>query len=692
VTRAVTGAVTAVGTARRWRGRRVWRTLLAACALGAIALAIAVLRPYDRRRLERGAGVTVVDRDGQVLRRSGEAAQWTPLERISPALVAATLASEDHRFWNHHGVDPVGLARALWLDLGRHRAAFGASTVSMQLVRLVDPAPHTLWHKLGQAIDALRIERALSKREILEQYLNRAYYGHRAVGAEAAAQLYFGKAASMLSLGEAALLAAIPRAPGIYDPIGHLDATLARRAHILALVEKRGLYPPAAIRMAAAEPIAPGLRRQPFLAPHFCDHVLAEAGPAARGVLRTTLDASLQARLEDAVRQHLATLEAQHVSNAGLVVLENATGAVRALVGSADWFDAEHNGAVDIALAQRSPGSTLKPILYALAIERGDAPSSIAFDVARDEPGLRHAHDADFRERGPVRYRDALGSSLNLAALDVLSRHVHLPALVDRLAAAGILPDGRDLGEACGRVTALTSFACRSAGRDLAGGDASAYHPGLVLGAVRVRPLDLAAAFAAFAQDGSFRPWHDREGEVRPTRRLFSPEVAWLVGDMLADPAARRPVFGEELPLDLPFRVMAKTGTSAGFADNLTVAATREWTVLAWAGNFDGSPMHGVLAMRGAAPLARAAFLVLRERGPLSLPERPAGIVEAVVCPLSGLRPSPGCPARKRDYFRADAVPEAPCTWHQADGSVRWPAELAGWAARLRPAALAKAR
>jgi penicillin-binding protein 1C len=418
---------------------------------------------------------------------------------------------------------------------------------------------------------------------------------------------------------------------------------MGRRWHILTLMAAQGRISLQDGIQAGREPVVLRHETPPFEAPHFCDHVLAELGPEARGVYRTTLDRALQERLEREIAPHLAQLAAQHVTNAGLLVLENDTGAVRALVGSADW----RTDKVDIALVRRSPGSTLKPFLYGLAIEQGQAPSSIAFDVHDDAYG--RSHNADGKERGPVRYRDALGSSLNLAALDVVTRKTGVPALVDRLADAQLLPRGAHAG------------------------------PGIVLGGSNVRALDLAAAFAAFGRNGEFRPWHDLDGRVQPTRRIFSPQVAWIVTDMLADPAARRPTFGEELPLDLPFRVAAKTGTSAGFADNLTVATTREYTVLAWAGNFDGSPMHGVLAIRGAAPLVRATLLALRDRGPLSLPDRPDGVVTATVCPLSGLLPGPHCPARKRDVFVAGSVPTHTCDWHQAGGTIAYPPELRDW-------------
>jgi penicillin-binding protein 1C len=620
----------------------------AALLLAAVVLA-ALGRPYDRKKLDPPPGVTLLDMDGLVLRRSGS--QWTPLGRISPQLVDATLASEDKRFYDHHGVDIRGLVRAAALDVRGGRVAYGGSTITMQLVRLVDPAPRGVRRKLHQLVDAVRIERAFGKDEILEQYLNRAYYGNRAIGIEAAAQTYFGKPASMLSLGEATLLAALPRAPEAYDPYRHLDAALARRWHIISLMAAQGRISIDDGLRAGREPAALRKEPPPFAAPHFCDHVLAELGPDARGTYRTTLDGALQARLEREIAPHLAQLASQHVTNAGLIVIDNESGAVRALVGSADW----RQDKVDIALVRRSPGSTLKPFLYALAIEQGDAPSTIAFDVHDDAFG--RSHNADGKERGPVRYRDALGSSLNLAALDTVMHRVGVQPLVDRLAQGHVLPREAHAG------------------------------PGIVLGGSNVRPLDLAAAFAVFSRGGEFRPWHDLEGRARPAQRLFSPQVAWIVSDMLADPAARRPTFGEELPLDLPFRVAAKTGTSAGFADNLTIATTREYTVLAWAGNFDGSPMHGVLAIRGAAPLVRATLLALRDRGPLTLPDRPDGVVTQAVCPLSGLLPGPHCPARKRDVFLTGTVPTHTCDWHRADGTIAYPPQLHDWAARHQPLA-----
>src|SRR6185369_3201798 len=207
---------------------------------------------------------------------------WVPLERISDHLRDATIASEDRRFWKHAGVDPVGVARAGWLDAVRGRAAFGGSTLTMQLARLLDPHPRTLRGKIHEAVVVGRIERALSKREILEQYLNRVYYGNSAWGAEAAARFYFGKPAAALSLGEAAFLAVLPRGPEVYDPFRHLDAAIARRRHILGLMQEAGSITAVARDVAERTPLVFRREHPELRAPHFAEHVLAQFAPDER--------------------------------------------------------------------------------------------------------------------------------------------------------------------------------------------------------------------------------------------------------------------------------------------------------------------------------------------------------------------------------------------------------------------------
>jgi penicillin-binding protein 1C len=664
----------------RATSRIVVRVAVAAAALAAtvtLALAVAVVGwRYPLQRLATPpTSLTVVDRRGVVLRQSatsaGGRAAWAPLGDLPPLFVDAVLAGEDRDFYAHRGVDFGALGRAALRDVRARRLAYGGSTLTMQLTRLVEPHPHTLAAKVGEVVRALRLERVADKRQILEQYVNRAYFGAGAWGVEAAAQAYFGKPAAALSDGEAALLATLPRRPEGYDLRRHLPEAIARRHHLFERLRQSGHL--SAEAMARAEATAIALRRaedspaHPFLAPHFVDWVLASLSDDARragGVVQTTLDAPLQAAVERAVREHLAAHAGDGVGDAGVVVLDARTGAIRALVGSPDYF-ARDGGQVNIAARPRHPGSALKPFTYALALEDGATPASIAWDVARPESHYK-ARDPERHQHGPVRYRAALASSYNYAAVDVAER-VGLGRLFGRLEDAGL--------STLGPRAALT--------------------PRLTLGAGPVRLVDLAAAYAFLVDGGEVpRPfgWErvtppgDAAARLAPPpsrRPLFSPAVSWLVMDMLADPAARRPAFGDDLPLDLPFRAAAKTGTSGGFADNWTVIATQEYVVAAWAGNFDGRPMHQMLAMWGAAPLARAALLAAADGRALTLPPAPPQIVTRPVCRLSGRVPGPHCPIA-HERFVAGTEPRAPCDWHRViDGEVRvvWPPEVAKWAA-----------
>jgi penicillin-binding protein 1C len=607
------------------------------------AIYVAVPYPTERLRPNDSTSLVITDRNGEVLRvlplRGGGRADWVTLDQVPPEVVTAMLAGEDQRFFEHRGVDGRAVLRAIGLDLWHRRFVSGASTITMQLVRLVEPHPRTVRGKIVEMFDALRLERALSKREILEQYVNRAYFGNGAFGIEAAAQRYFGKSARALSSGQATLLAVLPRAPSGYELLGHREAALARRAHVLDLMHNRGTLSVESRRVIDAEPVKLTPTEPPRLAPHFADEVLAQLPADVRasgGVVRTTLDARLQRRLERAVRLHL---QDRQLDQAGVVIVEPGTGAVRALVGSADYDD-PNEGQIDIVTTPRHPGSTLKPFVYALAIETGESPASLARDRLGAVPGYNP--NKGMRQHGVTRFREALASSYNLAAVDVLGR-VGVPALLERLRRAGLGP---------------------------LEGSADDYGFDLALGSGRVRLLDLAAAYGFVVDGGRVTATRMLEEQTASSTTLFSPETSWLVMDMLADANARRAAFGAELPLDLPFPVAAKTGTSSGFSDTLAVGATREAIAAAWVGAFDGSGTKGTLAMWSAAPLVRASLLAVADlRGePLTLPPAPDHITTRDVCRITGLAPGPDCP-HKHEHFIAGHEPTQTCNGHAAMAS-----------------------
>ena len=651
----------AQGTSFRLSARFLIPLGAAVVAAGLALLAAVYLVDYPVGKLapEAAASLELVDRSGNLLRalpiRGGGRATWVGLDQVAPSVILATLASEDHRFFEHHGVDGRAVVRALWLDLRARRARSGASTLTMQLVRMIEPRPRGLANKLREAVLALRLERALNKQQILEQYLNRAYYGNGAFGIEQASRYYFGKPASALGLAEGALLAILPRAPRTYDPQRHLPAALARRAHVLDLLEERGLVTREERQRAETTALAFTFSApEPGLAPHFCDWVLAGLSASQRaqgGRLRTTLDLDLQRALERAVQAHVDERRELGLREAGAVMLEPSTGAVLAMVGSPDY--AAPAGQLNITTTPRHPGSALKPLLYALAIERGDTPATVAFDVA-DAESEWHPRP-EVRQHGPARYREALAGSYNLAAVHVLEQ-VGVENLLRRLRVAGLGP--------------LT-------------GTAADYRLGLALGSAKVRLVDLAAAYGFLVNHGTVARAHGVGSPAEPVQ-LFDERVSWLVMDMLADAGARRQVFGAELPLDLPFPVAAKTGTSGGFADTLTLIATREIIAAAWAGNPDGSGTQGSLAMWSAAPLARAALLAAADGRNLTLPPMPEGLVKREVCRLSGKLPGSHCPT-KLEIFAPNTLPSDTCDWHELRNGrleTHFPEELKSWAKR----------
>ncbi len=469
---------------RRLR-RAAWRGLQAGCALvvlAELALLIAVVAfPYPVGLLDpaRGGPLLVEDRHGNPLaslpgERGPARERWVPLDRIPSHALLTLVASEDARFFAHRGVDPVGIVRAVWLNLRADGTRYGGSTLTMQLVRMVhsEGKPRTLPRKLREAVLALRLERALDKRAILEQYLNRAPFGNGAYGIEAAARTYFGKPAASLSVGEATLLAVLPRGPRTYDPLRHEARALRRRAHLLALLVARGELGREEAARASAQRLALGYHAPPFRAPHFVRYAVSTLPAEVRrrgGTVRTTLDLPLQTLLERRLAEHVASLRAERVGQAGLVLLDTASGEVRAMVGSAG-FETEA-GQVNIVTRRRHPGSVLKPFVYALALEAGDTPATIAYDI-HDVPSRYRVLRVTQPERGPVRYREALAGSYNLAAVHVLER-VGEARLLTRLREAGVGP--------------------------LAGG-ADDYGLRLALGSAKVRLLDLASAYGFLAR------------------------------------------------------------------------------------------------------------------------------------------------------------------------------------------------
>ena len=638
----------------RWGRRMVRGGLLAAAGFSAwmaVPVGPGLLEPPADR------GVVLLDRDGGLLRATrssaGSRQQWLPMGEIDPDLLAAFVAAEDRRFYEHRGVDPVALVRAARQNLRAGRVVSGASTISMQVARLIRGTPRTWGGKLAQMAWALRLDRQFGKQAILAQYLNRVPLGGNADGVEAGARLYFGKSATSVSLAEAAMLAGLAHAPSRDNPLVSLSRATVRRNRVLDRLEALGAETAAGVAAARLEPGLRGATAAGFVAPHFTSWVLARSDSArSRGIIRTSLDQNLERAVEAEVRHTVAEMRGAGAEHAAAVVLDNRSGEILAWVGSPDFF-APSNGQVDMVVSRRQPGSTLKPFLYGAAFEQGYTPASILQDVAtvyRTTTGPYAPRNYDRRYRGPVRIRDALGSSLNVPAVQLASE-VGVARFLGVLHRAGF----------------------RSLDRR-----ADHYGLGLALGNGDVTLLELANGYRALANLGIWRParWTAVEEGSYPGDgiRVLSAEAAALVLDILADPMARIPGFGPVTPLDFPFPTAAKTGTSRHFTDNWAAATTERFTVAVWVGTFSGRPMEGVSGVSGAGPLLRRTVLAVAARyEPGRLPEPgDLGLAPVTICRLSGLRANRYCPALT-EWFVPGTVP-GPDTWHGPDGVTLPPA------------------
>jgi membrane peptidoglycan carboxypeptidase len=672
-------------------------------------------------RASHFASTLIYDRDGNVLNEVGDPnfgrRTAVPLDRISPYLIDATIATEDPNFYRHPGVDPVGLLRALYYAVKeRSLSGPGGSTITQQLVKLTFlSSERTLTRKVKEAILAAELTRRYPKDTILQIYLNELNYGNLAYGIEAAAETYFDKPASDLTLAQAALLAGLPQAPAYYDPYtklwqadGRPGAVKRRQAEVLRLMVEHGAVTPAQADAAWAEPLVLKPLKQVYNSqyPHFVQYARSQVeqtlGPelAAKGGLRihTTLDRRIQEIAQQEVAAQTAALAKQGGRNGASVALRPATGEILALVGSADFNNAEISGQIDMALSPRQPGSTIKPFTYLAAFEMPAAvstdpaalqrvqaavaaggaaqisaieppgywtPATALMDVRTEFPdGANPPYvptNYDGKEHGLVSVRSALGNSYNIPAVKTLE-HVGLERLKDVARRAGITtltrPDyGLSLTLGGGEVTLL----------ELTGAYAT-----LANGGTRVPPSPVACvldaegkliwqgaaagAVAACAAAGS-----PATGAVTPApaEPAFDARLVHLITSILADPEARKPMFaGAAGVMSLPGRPAAvKTGTTNDYRDAWTVGYTPDLAVGAWVGNADNKPMQKVAGSLGAAPIWHNVMARALEGQPAQPFTAPPGIVRSAVCAEGGTQPGEACPRQREELFAVERGP-----------------------------------
>ncbi|HEY7639007.1 MAG TPA: penicillin-binding protein 1C [Steroidobacteraceae bacterium] len=605
--------------------RRVRRLLSSLALLAAAVLAIAWpaqapdfvavrarFTPSDAFMIDRNGAVLDTARIDFEVRRF----EWQPLPAISPALVAAVVRGEDARFWEHGGIDwrsVVGSARDRFVH-GRHR---GASTITMQVASLLQARPHSRegwrawWYKRNQARLALALESHWTKQQILEAYLNLVYFRGELQGIGATAHLLAGKVPSGLSLPESLVIAALlPEPNGSPERIAVRACSRALAAKMVTNCDE--LKATATVLLTHGVDSPP----RPQLAPQLANALLRSAGER----VQTTLDIGVQRLARDVLSRQLTTLSASNVRDGAVLVADNATGDVLAYVGSAG--PSSRSREVDGVRALRQAGSTLKPFLYELALERGYL---TAASLLKDSPvhldtasGAYIPQDYDKDFKGLVSVRTALGSSLNVPAVRALVL-VGVEPFRDRL---------HDLGY------------------EQIKEDGDFYGYSLALGSAEVSLWQQAQAYRALAAGGHWSPLRVRaDAPVQAASNLLPADSTFIVSDILSDPAARALTFGIDNHLNTPFWSAAKTGTSKDMRDNWCICFSSRYTVAVWVGNFEGDAMHDVSGVTGAAPVWREIMSALHQDLASVGPQPPAGVIAAATSFEPAVEP------RRREWF-----------------------------------------
>ncbi len=573
--------------------------------------------------------VKIVDRHEallyEVLNEKGRQT-FLSLSDIPQSLQDAFIAVEDRRFYEHSGVDFQSILRAIWQNISAGEVVSGGSTITQQLARnmIGINKERTFFQKIKESLLALKVSRFTDKDTVFEMYLNSIYFGGLAYGVEAASQQYFDKSAAHLDLAESAFLAGLPQAPNRFNPYRHFEEAKERQEAVLLAMLDSQMITKSSFDQSISEFL--NIRSSSFnkRAPHFVDYVLSNGGPDGgpnSGVVRTTLDLGLQEKIDAVVYSDLTFLEHYNITNAAVVVMDAKTGEILVMLGGKDYSDESIQGQVNVATSLRQPGSSIKPLVYATAFEKGwDASIIITDEPVHFETvdGLPYSpKNFDLIYHGEVTAAEALAQSLNVPAVKTLE-FVGLENFLVMAERFGI-----------STFTQSPDY----------------YGLALALGSGEVQLLELVNAYATFANHGN-RPlirsikienlnlayrqagskFEKNSKSQNSNINVISPKTAQLISSILSSNALRMPAFGEENPLHFSFSVAAKTGTTRNFRDNWTVGYTDDYVVGVWVGNAKGDVMEGVSGISGAGPIFHKIMNLLHEATGTSLTVKPLKI------------------------------------------------------------------
>ncbi len=583
-------------------------------------------KDIDRKHFN---SVKFYDRHGnllqEVLSQNFKSSVYVSIDRVSPYFLQAIIVSEDKSFYKHRGIDYRAICRAIYQNIKSKRVVSGASTITLQLARMINPGKRTIIKKVKEAYLAYRLEAGMNKETILEEYINRLPMGGNLYGVEGGARAYFGIPSSDLTLAQATFLASIPNSPNKFNPYHNLKEIKERQKYVLEKIYKQGLIPKERIKGVLKENVLLKPQISSFLAPHFAFHLMSNI-PVNAQVVRTTIDGELQKMVKEQINKVLYKLKRFNVTNAAVILLDNNTGEVLAYAGSADYFNKENEGENDGVRSARQPGSTLKPFLYLMAMEEGFNPATIISDIPtyyRMPEGIYSPKNYSEKFHGPTRLREALANSLNIPAVRVLAK-----IGIDRF------------------LSRLREYEFYSLNKN-----ADYYGIGMVLGGGEVSLYELSRAYMCLAKMGHFIPIKEiltingeKQNEAIEEKTISTYQMNYLIANILSDKFARTSEYGFTSVLNFPFSCAVKTGTSFHFCDNWTMGFTKDFTLGVWVGNFNHSSMQNVSGVSGAGPIFANIMMMLYNNrdwpGKYSIPD---DIVKVPICALSGKKPNRNC-------------------------------------------------
>ena len=641
----------------------------------------------DKVVRREGFSTKILDRNGEVLYDIFTNEKRTPveLEKVPEYLRQATIAIEDKNFYKHQGFDPTGIFRAIFNIVFRKKLQ-GGSTLTQQLVKnVLLTSERTFSRKIKEFVLAIQIERKYSKDQILQMYLNEAPYGGTAWGVEAAAETYFGKSVSDLTLAESAILAGLPQRPSVYSPYSaYPNAYKDRTRQVLRRMREDGYINKEEEEktLEMLENIKFQEKGGNFKAPHFVQYVQSileeRYGEQVIGQgglkVTTTLDLELQEKAQEIVAEEIKKVGSLHITNGGAVVLNPQTGEILAMVGSKNFNDPDYDGQVNVTVSLRQPGSAIKPITYVTAFQKGYTASTLIMDVPTEFPGGEgnppyKPGNYDGKFRGPVQVRYALGNSINVPAVKMLA----MVGIED------VLRMAYDLGI---KTLEPTKETLGKVGLSL------------TLGGGEVRLLELTGAYGAFMNQGfkidpiAILKIEDQKGkileEIKPQKgkRVLTPEQAYMIFDILSDNDARKEVFGPNSLLNIPGRQIAvKTGTTNNKRDNWTIGGNSQVLVGVWVGNNDYTEMKEVASgVSGASPIWRKILTEALKDKPAITIEVPGGIVTAAVDVVSGYAAHEDFPSRIEKFIDGTQPGEDPIHVKlkvcKSDGGLATPSDI----------------